>query len=50
MMPYTVAGDVHRRGGCVEPRSRDVAEKTRGASSVSLVVGFLNMVSEQTVF
>ena len=36
MMPYTVAGGVHRRGGCVEPRSRHVAEKTRGASSVSL--------------
>ena len=36
MMPYTVAGGVHRRGGCVEPRSRHVAEKTRGASSVIL--------------
>jgi hypothetical protein len=49
MMPYTVAGDVHRRGGCVEPRSRDVAEKTRGASSVSSVSkqSFLNVPSRR---
>jgi hypothetical protein len=48
-MPYTVAGDVHRRGGCVEPRSRDVAEKTRGASSVSSVSkqSFLNVPSRR---
>jgi hypothetical protein len=48
MMPYTVAGDVHRRGGCVEPRSRDVAEKTRGASSVSLVGFLMWSVSKQS--
>ena len=49
MMPYTVAGGVHRRRGCVEPRSRDVAEKTRGASSVSSVSkqSFLNVPSRR---
>ena len=48
-MPYTVAGGVHRRRGCVEPRSRDVAEKTRGASSVSSVSkqSFLNVPSRR---